>query len=207
MSMKKCLFGAAMFIGIADASMPANSAVVIDVQEVGGNLVFTTTGSLDLTGASFLGGIGYADGFISGGSNWYVASGNGSSVDNYAMTSFDGPFGTNFSFISSPSSTSGDDFFIWGNSGGTEQVGVNVGYISGSLINSTMTFLGLTIAGAGLLSGTYNYAIPSDKITLNIGGRAVVPLPAALPLLASGIAGMGLMGWRRKRKAAASAAA
>jgi hypothetical protein len=29
-----------------------------------------------------------------------------------------------------------------------------------------------------------------------------VPLPAALPLFASGLAGLGLLGWRRKKKAA-----
>ena len=32
------------------------------------------------------------------------------------------------------------------------------------------------------------------------------PLPAALPLFASGLGGLGLLGWRRKRKAAARAA-
>ena len=30
-----------------------------------------------------------------------------------------------------------------------------------------------------------------------------VPLPAALPLFATGLAGLGLLGWRRKKKAAA----
>ena len=29
------------------------------------------------------------------------------------------------------------------------------------------------------------------------------PLPAALPLFATGLAGLGLLGWRRKRKAQA----
>ena len=33
-----------------------------------------------------------------------------------------------------------------------------------------------------------------------------VPLPAAFPLLASGLGAAGVLGWRRKRKAAASAA-
>jgi hypothetical protein len=32
---------------------------------------------------------------------------------------------------------------------------------------------------------------------------SAVPLPAALPLFATGLAGLGLLGWRRKRKAAA----
>jgi hypothetical protein len=34
-------------------------------------------------------------------------------------------------------------------------------------------------------------------------GTAVTPLPAALPLFATGIGGLGLLGWRRKRKAQA----
>jgi len=34
---------------------------------------------------------------------------------------------------------------------------------------------------------------------------AETPLPAALPLFASGIGALGLLGWRRKRKAQAAA--
>jgi len=34
-------------------------------------------------------------------------------------------------------------------------------------------------------------------------GTSVVPLPAALPLFATGLAALGLLGWRRKKKAAA----
>jgi hypothetical protein len=34
------------------------------------------------------------------------------------------------------------------------------------------------------------------------GKSDVVPLPAALPLFASGLVGLGLLGWRRKTKAA-----
>ena len=32
---------------------------------------------------------------------------------------------------------------------------------------------------------------------------AATPLPAALPLFATGLGGLGLLGWRRKRKAVA----
>jgi Bacterial regulatory proteins, luxR family len=37
-----------------------------------------------------------------------------------------------------------------------------------------------------------------ESFTLEIGQT---PLPAALPLFATGIGGLGLLGWRRKRKA------
>jgi hypothetical protein len=44
-------------------------------------------------------------------------------------------------------------------------------------------------------------------ITTSQAPTSVVPLPAAFPLFASGIGGLGLFGWRRKRKAAAVSAA
>ena len=200
--MKKLLFSASVLAGFAFTSSQANALVVINVIESGGSLIFNTSGSLNLSGASFLGGIGEADGFISGGSNWYIASGSAGSVDNYAMTTFAGPFGTNFNFISNPTTSIGDQFFIWGNGGDTEQVGVPVGYLSGTLFNSSMTFAGLTIGGIGLLSGTYNYAIPNDNIVLNIGKVSAVPLPAALPLFLGSLAGVGFVARRRKQKSA-----
>lgn len=39
-------------------------------------------------------------------------------------------------------------------------------------------------------------------ITFNVSSASVVPVPAALPLFGTGLAVLGLIGWRRKRKAA-----
>ena len=36
-----------------------------------------------------------------------------------------------------------------------------------------------------------------------VGSPVVTPLPATLPLFATGLGALGLLGWRRKRKAAA----
>jgi hypothetical protein len=44
---------------------------------------------------------------------------------------------------------------------------------------------------------TFNFSFPLE-------GNPV-PLPATLPLFATGIGGLGLLGWRRKRKAQAGA--
>ena len=164
-------------------------------------MVFTTSGSLNLAGATSLGGFaGYGVGFIPGGSNWYIASGAGSSVDSYALTSFDGPFGTSTSFFTPPNSTSGDNFFIWGDSGLTAQVAVPAGYISGSAIASEMVFSGATIAGFTMIPGTYNYTIPNDNIVLKIGQTAI-PEPTTLALLGTSL--FGLTAFRRRRKATA----
>ncbi|MDJ0941678.1 MAG: PEP-CTERM sorting domain-containing protein [Woeseiaceae bacterium] len=184
-------------VAVLLSPMAANADVIITVDQVGDDVVFDISGSLDLTGSEFLGGIGYSDGFISGGSNWYIASGDGSNVDNYAMTFFDGPFGTSGTFFSNPSSVFGDDFFIWGNAGNIAQVGVAVGYESGDAINSGMIFADATIASLFMTEGTYNYGIANDTITLIIGGVRAVPEPGILALLGIGLFGIGLA--RRRR--------
>jgi hypothetical protein len=45
---------------------------------------------------------------------------------------------------------------------------------------------------------------PTFNFSFSLEGD-VVPLPAALPLFATGLAGLGLLGWRRKRKAQTAA--
>jgi hypothetical protein len=42
-----------------------------------------------------------------------------------------------------------------------------------------------------------------DCFGLSAVPQCAVPLPAALPLFATGLGGLGLLGWRRKRKASA----
>jgi hypothetical protein len=49
-----------------------------------------------------------------------------------------------------------------------------------------------------------NYTITLD-LTDPLPPPGTVPLPAALPLFATGIGGLGFLGWRRKRKAQATA--
>jgi hypothetical protein len=56
--------------------------------------------------------------------------------------------------------------------------------------------------GAFTAPGVYNVgpiSISSDAV-LTVSDVATTPLPAALPLFATGLGAMGLLGWRRKRK-------
>jgi hypothetical protein len=103
--------------------------------------------------------------------------------------------------------------------------GFPLGVTSGTYVSTTFNLLdsttynpafitatGGTIAGAetalvtALLAGeTYlnihTNAFPGGEIR----GFLVTPLPAALPLFATGLGALGLLGWRRKRKNAAIA--
>jgi hypothetical protein len=47
----------------------------------------------------------------------------------------------------------------------------------------------------------------SGSVTVKYTYDATTPVPAALPLFATGIGGLGLLGWRRKRKGTAAIAA
>lgn len=49
--------------------------------------------------------------------------------------------------------------------------------------------------------------ISFDVLQIPVGGQqSTTPIPAALPLFASGLGALGLLGWRRKRKASAAIA-
>jgi hypothetical protein len=64
-----------------------------------------------------------------------------------------------------------------------------------------------------ILSTTASYDVNTPfngtySITeIQSGSLSATPLPAALPLFATGLGGLGLLGWRRKRKSAAAIAA
>jgi hypothetical protein len=77
-------------------------------------------------------------------------------------------------------------------------VGINGwAYGTASAVWYSQNEFGDTLTGSG-----------SATITeLGVGGlQSETPLPAALPLFATGLGGLGLLGWRRKRKAKVAAA-
>jgi len=174
----------------------AQAAVTIDVTQVGSNVDFTATGSLNLTDATPDYPSNYGLGVIPGGDNWYIAFGDGRTVSTYLMSSAVRPFGTSTSYFSSPSSDSGTNFFIWGDNGESAKIGIDSNYVSGGAISSVMEFTSLTLADMGLAPGAYVYAIPNDTITVVVG-ETPVPEPASLGLIGVGVAAMGFL--RRRR--------
>ena len=84
--------------------------------------------------------------------------------------------------------------------------------LTGNGSGATQTFLVPTLANALVLGfldgggfsgspGAYTDNTGGLEATFNIGpATSVVPVPAALPLFGTGLAIMGFIGWRRKRK-------
>jgi hypothetical protein len=103
---------------------------------------------------------------------------------------------------------------------------VAFGFTFGPTLNVTLLNGGVSVEGAYLVQiglGTSANAGPGQVAYLGLSDRpypgtdhdfqdltlsiTATPLPAALPLFAGGLGALGLLGWRRKRKAAALAAA
>ena len=83
--------------------------------------------------------------------------------------------------------------------------GSSNGFAVADLITAT-DIASITITPDGS-PGSWDFFV--DSVALNESVQTAVgatPLPAALPLFASGLGAMGLFGWRRKRKTAAIAA-
>jgi PEP-CTERM motif len=141
------------------------------------------------------------------GSNWitpYAGGGTTATSEapvgeyDYSLT-FSNPMG---SVAVQWSSDNGAEFFL--NNVSLSTVGPT-GYGSlASFLIPAATFLG---------SNTFLVKVQNDPCDCNnptgllvSADVAATPLPSALPLFASGLGALGLLGWRRKRKAAALAA-
>ena len=84
----------------------------------------------------------------------------------------------------------------------------------GGAITATCSFPGGSVAGTDLCRwdapagqtrfGVAVQAVTGDELLTSVSTQ-VVPLPGALPLFVTGLGLMGLLGWRRKRKAQAAA--
>ncbi len=85
---------------------------------------------------------------------------------------------------------------------------VEVEYYNGATLlgSSFVTAAGVTdLSGVGMITSLFfNDSSKGAGFGFGDFAFAAIPLPAAFPLFATALAGMGLLGWRRKRKALAS---
>jgi hypothetical protein len=175
--------------GMAPSS---HAASIITALEIGGDVVLTAAGgaSFNLTGLS-LASFATRFSFIAPDSGSF-ATGANSGVDQY-NGSISGPTQFGAGMTALRTTGSGPYAGIFGN--GAPVLFVPEDYVSGSLLaQSTSVYAGETFASLGITPGTYEWILPADSVTLNIG--APVPIPAAAWLFGSAL---GLLAWTRRK--------
>jgi hypothetical protein len=182
----------------------ADAHVVIDISQVGGDVVTTGNGTVNLSDLS-PSGSEPASGSLNpqlGG----VIVGNEGTVDIYSGVSGPAAFGTGG--LATASSISGDLLGIGGSGLGAPAIFVPNDYISGTALSGSATYDGATLASLGLTGGKYVYtwgAGPNaDSLTVNIGIGGAVPEPSTWVMMLAGFAGLGYAGYRQRERLARS---
>jgi hypothetical protein len=191
-------------MGFAIVSTPAKASVVIDMSEAGGNLVITGSGTIDLTGLSFSSS-GSDAGFVFA-KFGAVAVGVQGADDLYSGVAGPASFGAGGFII--PFGQSGDVFGVLGTFS-PPTILVPHGYVSGTSLSGSSTYVGQTFATLGLTQGTYLYTWGSgptaDSLTIKIGS-ASIPESGTWAMIMLGFAALGLASFRAARQSAGVAA-
>jgi hypothetical protein len=199
-------------LAAAAAFLPgtATAALIVNIEEVGSNVVASYSGSIDTTGMGFnLLATSTTRRITASGGNMYFAGPDG--MRGGVLTDFGQtpwtvaptPFGSGGLFNADSFSIADGDSF------GFQTTGffVRFGYTSGTPISGSMTFENETLAsmginvGDGIMNATFS---SGDTLTVNATGGDPAPVPepgtwAAAALLASGAA---FARWRRRQRTA-----
>jgi len=178
----------ALLLGLTSA---LQGAVTFSIQEIGSDVVFTGSGTIDLEGLGAPASAGWS-GSVSPSNAWAIV-GAGGDADVYTVSVFPtniGSGGTTFA-----DANTGDLFGVF-----KSHLYVPQDYISGSSLLGTSTFSGQSLASLGLTEGVYTWSWGSggnaDSATLTI---SAVPEPGTWAL-AAGIVSLGFVGLKRYRK-------
>ena len=192
---------AAMLIGLTAPS--AQAGYVMDLTQVGSNVVETGGGPIDTTGLT-LRGPDCCDLPLLVPSGAQIVTGpSGSGTSTYSGV-FSGPLvfgtgGTTFASIGS-----GDPIRFLPTSG---ELGVPSGYVSGSPLSDTAIYDNQTFMSLGATPGTYEWTWgtgPNQNLTLVIG----TPESSTWAMMLLGFTGLGFMGYQsagRRRRTACNA--
>ena len=185
-------------LGLCFAILTANQTkadLIISIEESGSDVVFNLSGNVNLNAT-----MGYAGIAINGNQNIFpsvgaILMGNPLQSAGYRINTTWAPFGTGA--LGLFSSTNGDRVSLFAPP--DPQIGVPIGYISGSPLSATGTFMGRNFGSLGITRGTYLTTFSnsgtgiSDTVTVYAG----VPEPCGL-ILCLTAGGFGLSVRRRR---------
>lgn len=180
----------------------AEAAYVLNLSEVGGQVVASGSGSIDTSALTFNGLIG-GNPYIGGSLSLAIAGApltGGSAAAAYIGIQPS----TLFASGSAVSTTIGSGAFV-GIRAQDNTLFVPQGYVSGTTLGVSTAQYNATFAAAGLVQGTYVYTFgtgaSADSFTVVVGADVdgAVPEPAAWAMM---VAGFGLVGTSMRRRRA-----
>ncbi len=193
---------AVLALTMAGVDWKVQAGVVININQVGSDVVMTGSGTINLTDLTYSYSGGNSAGIYPSISSLEMGPTSGGIVDVY--TSITGPTSLGPGGPASATSGAGSLFGIYESSSYLE---VPQGYTSGGQLSSTDTYSGATFSSLGLTPGTYTWnwgtGANADFLTVNIG-VASVPEPTSVIML--GLGSIALIGCvRRARRPSKSA--
>lgn len=199
--MKKALLGSLLCV-LGSLSCAHAATYTIDFTEIGGNVVASGSGAIDMGGLSFLRGVGAPNagvyphvGFVllNGGSyNLYSVATPNIDFSLAELTSWGAL--TNAGSLKSASSSSGEVFGFYAD---IDVAYIPVGYVSNTPMSSTATWENKSFLSMGMKPGSYVYQLgPNNAVTVNVGSVSSVPVPPSMHLM---VAGLGLIALARRR--------
>ncbi|MBW8780905.1 MAG: hypothetical protein JF599_03320 [Verrucomicrobia bacterium] len=193
-SAKVALFGKILagLVGVFALAVSARAAVTINIQQVGSDVVATSSGSLNLSGLGLVTANGSTGANFMSVANGYISLGTPGSSTVYSGFSTSGSLGSGG--FTSASSSSGD---ITAPDKADGYLFLPHNYVTGASLASTATWLSTNFTTLGLTDGaSLTYTWSGDAITVNV--VSAIPEPATVAFL-SGSSALLLVAIYRRR--------
>jgi PEP-CTERM motif len=205
-NMKLSTSATAAFLALSAISGGADAAIVINISDVGSNVVASTSGSADLTGLTAIDtALLFAPGEV-------TPSKGGATAGDPGQTLFykgaDGPksFGTG---AKTEASVGNGDFvgvFAVNPFALSPVILLSQKYVSGTPLTGSSVFENQSLESLGLTVGEYTYTWGvgdhTDSLTIKVGD---IPEPSTWTMMLLAFAGLGFAGYRKAKQAAVTA--
>jgi len=208
--MQRSISVMAALILLLGAVNKSHAGVIIDVTQVGSDVVVQGSGTINLTDLTLTAGYGGGHAFLRPAYAWVIVGPTyppGAAYLEYAGISGPTSFGSGALTSLATSPGVGDLFGeLYG-----QYIVLPFTYSSGSELTATDTYSGQDFSGLGLTPGTYTWTWGSganaDFLTLQIGpATTATPEPSSLILAGTALGVVGIWAGIRRRRAAAAAA-
>ena len=161
-------------------SASPSSGFTVTVTEVGSDVLWSGSGSFNLTDLTLESTTNISAGFNGGQAIWIAGPTTPTTYEAYSGTSFT-VYPSSFGIGGAPATSGLGDIFgvLLGGSG--RVLAVPSGYISGSFISGSTTYVGQTVSSLGLSAGTYTWSWGTgpnaDSLTMIISETLATPTP------------------------------